>query len=153
MKVWGGNQSIDSGIALPGVDVWVFSQPFKGSGQGGDIYYTSLCGKGMLSRFVVTDVFSHGASAGELAKKLRDLMHKHFNTLDQSGFAHALNEEFSNIASTGKCAMAVLTRPQPAMPCPHTPATSSRAEVKPCSCFITTRSIRSDWKSDFRVKL
>lgn len=62
MKVWGGNQSIDSGIALPGVDVWVFSQPFKGSGQGGDIYYTSLCGKGMLSRFVVTDVSSHGGA-------------------------------------------------------------------------------------------
>lgn len=32
MKVWGGNQSIDSTIAVPGVDVWVFSQPFKGSG-------------------------------------------------------------------------------------------------------------------------
>jgi hypothetical protein len=32
MKVWGGNQLIDSAIAVPGVDVWVFSQPFKGSG-------------------------------------------------------------------------------------------------------------------------
>ncbi len=30
----------------------------------------------MLSRFVVTDVSSHGASVGEPAKKLRDLMHK-----------------------------------------------------------------------------
>ncbi|MAG17616.1 MAG: hypothetical protein CMJ21_06045 [Phycisphaerae bacterium] len=107
----------------------------------------------MLSRFVLTDVSSHGASAGKLAKKLRDLMHKHFNTLGQSDFARALNEEFSNIASTGKCAMAVLTRPQPAMPCPHTPATSSRTVVKPCSCFITTRSIRSEWESDFRVEL
>jgi hypothetical protein len=32
MKVWGGNQSIDIAIAVPGVDVWVFSQPFKARG-------------------------------------------------------------------------------------------------------------------------
>ena len=48
----------------------------KPAGRAVDIYYTSLCGKGMLSRFVVTDVSSHGASVGEPAKKLRDLMHK-----------------------------------------------------------------------------
>ena len=39
----------------------VFSQPFGGDQQGGDVYYVTLCGGGLITRIVVADVSGHGA--------------------------------------------------------------------------------------------
>ncbi len=108
MEIWGGNERIEQAIAVAGVNAWVYSRPYQGESQGGDIHYVSMCGGAKISRFVVADVSGHGLEAGPVAKRLRSLMKKYINTVDQARFARALNSEFSALASGGTFATAVL---------------------------------------------
>jgi len=107
MEIWGGNHAADEAVSVPGVDAWVLSRPHANDARGGDIHYVSTCGQGQISRFVVADVSGHGEAVGALSSKLRSLMRRHINTLDQSRFARALNEEFSALSSDGLFATAL----------------------------------------------
>ena len=109
MEIWGGNQPRTTAMSTPGLDVWVHSTPFAGQRRGGDITYVSTCGSGRISRFAVADVAGHGDSVALLAAKLRRLMRKNINTLDQSRFARDLNAEFAALADAGRFATALLT--------------------------------------------
>lgn len=109
MEIWGGNQRIDNALSVAGIDAWVFSEPCAGEAAGGDIHYISMCGRGKISRFAVADVAGHGAEVADISDKLRALMLKYINTLDQTRFAGALNEAFSRLASSGTFATALLT--------------------------------------------
>lgn len=91
MEVWGGNHAVDQGVAMPGLDLWVFSEPFEGDDQGGDVHYVSSCGTGRISRLVIADVSGHGAAVGRFALGLRTLMRRFVNYLDQTRFVEALN--------------------------------------------------------------
>ena len=108
MEIWGGNGVFDSALSVPGIDAWVYSQPYGGEARGGDIHYVSTCGRGRLARFVVADVAGHGEAVGELAAKLRSLMRKHINKLDQTRFVQVLSREFSSLAQAGTFATALL---------------------------------------------
>ena len=108
MEIWGGNEPMDSAISVPGLDVHVYSKPHDGDLSGGDIHYVSMCAAGMISRFAVADVSGHGAGVSGLAEKLRTLMRKHINKVDQSRFASSLNDEFGRLADEGRFATAVL---------------------------------------------
>lgn len=109
MEIWGGNQAVSSTVSMPGIDAWVVSHPHAESAVGGDIHYVSKCGGGRISRFVVADVSGHGDSVGQLSARLRSLMRKYINTLNQSRFVRELNQEFSEMASEGTFATALLT--------------------------------------------
>ncbi len=98
MEVWGGNGAIHNAISVPGIDAWISSDPYEGNAYGGDIHSVSMCGAGRISRFAIADVAGHGAAVGELAHRLRSLMRKYINTLDQTRFARA--------PSIGHCAAA-----------------------------------------------
>src|ERR1700733_13522622 len=50
MEVWGGNRPIDSGVIMPGVDAWVYSQPCENQDAGGDVHYVSTCCGGVVVR-------------------------------------------------------------------------------------------------------
>ncbi len=108
MEVWGGNGAFRNAISVPGIDAWISSRPYEGDARGGDLHYVSTCGAGRISRFAIADVAGHGAPAGKLAERLRSLMRKHINTLDQTRFAQALNREFSHSAQPGRFATALL---------------------------------------------
>ncbi len=108
MEIWGGNGAFDSALSVPGVDAWVYSQPFAGESRGGDIHYVSTCGHGQIARFVVADVAGHGEAVGELAGKLRTLMRKHLNKLDQTKFVQTLGREFALLAREGTFATSLL---------------------------------------------
>lgn len=108
MEIWGGNELQQRALTVPGVDAWVHCEPFGGHASGGDVHYVSMCGAGNISRFAVADVAGHGADVGALAQCLRKLMRKHINMPDQTRFAQALNEEFSQFSQTGRFATAVL---------------------------------------------
>ena len=108
MEIWGGNGAFDSALSVPGIDAWVYSRPYAGEARGGDIHYVSTCGHGQIARFVVADVAGHGEAVGELAAKLRSLMRKHINQLDQTRFVQALGREFSSLAQAGTFATALL---------------------------------------------
>jgi len=120
MEIWGGNKPIAGALSVPGIDVWVYSDPYRDTNPqapaygeeeegGGDIYYISTCGAGKVSRFVVADVSGHGSSVGGMADSLRTMMRKHVNTLDQTQFARSVNREFGAYAQSGHFATALLT--------------------------------------------
>jgi sigma-B regulation protein RsbU (phosphoserine phosphatase) len=109
MEIWGGNAAFANALSVAGLDAWVHSEPFEGSAQGGDIHYISTCGHGHIARFVVADVSGHGAEVGAVATKLRRLMRRNMNKLDQTRFVRALNHGFSALNESGLFATAVLT--------------------------------------------
>ncbi len=108
LDVWGGNNSFDGSISVPGLDVWVWSQPYQSQAHGGDIHYISMCRCHSISRFVIADVSGHGEEVDELARQLRKLMRKHINTPDQTQLVRSLNRAFDRLKQESRFATALL---------------------------------------------
>lgn len=94
MEIWGGNHEASDAISTPGIDAWVRSKPYRGHAAGGDVHYVSMCAAGKIARFVVADVSGHGDAVARASARLRDLMRRHINTVDQSAFTRAIGAEF-----------------------------------------------------------
>lgn len=108
MEVWGGNQAVEQAVQMPGLDAWVYSRPYKGDVGGGDVHYLSSCATGRITRLLVADVSGHGQGVSEVAVRLRDLMRRFVNYLDQTQFVSALNREFAGTAADGSFATALV---------------------------------------------
>lgn len=108
MEIWGGSGASHDAVSAPGLDVWLFSRPYRGAARGGDIHYLSGCASGNIIRIVVADVAGHGETVAEVSRSLRKLMRRHINTPDQSKLARAVNRAFSAESSSGLFATAVL---------------------------------------------
>jgi len=108
MDIWGGNAAVDTAIATPGLDLYVRCRPVAGNAEGGDIYYTSLCDHGNLTRIVLADVSGHGPQVAPVADDLRRLMTKGIDTPDQTDMVRALNTRFTDLGRTGKFATAII---------------------------------------------
>jgi serine phosphatase RsbU (regulator of sigma subunit) len=108
MEIWGGNQAVESGIALAGLDAWVSSRPHEGGAHGGDIHYLSSCATGRINRLLVADVSGHGERVASLARTLRDLMRRYVNRLDQNALVRSLNREFAAVTQAGRFATAIV---------------------------------------------
>ena len=93
MELRGGNRNVEETFALPGLDAWLYSSAF-GSEQGGDLHYLSTCAHSAVLRFVVADVAGHGAEVSPVATRLKHLLVRNMNKLDQSELAKALNRDF-----------------------------------------------------------
>lgn len=93
MEIIGGNRAVHNLVSSPGMDIWLDSRPCEGA-AGGDIHYFSMCGSGRVTRLAVADVSGHGPVMDNIAQKLRQLMRKYINLLDQTQFAQAINQEF-----------------------------------------------------------
>jgi serine phosphatase RsbU (regulator of sigma subunit) len=93
-ELWGGNQSADHPVELPGLTGWVHAAPLDRASGGGDVHYFSVCSKGMVSRIAVADVAGHGLRASSMAIKLRDALQRHTDHWDQSALMQELNEAF-----------------------------------------------------------
>ena len=37
MEVWGGNQAVDSGVVMAGLDAWVYCKPYRDAEGGGGL--------------------------------------------------------------------------------------------------------------------
>jgi phosphoserine phosphatase RsbU/P len=109
MEVWGGSQLTSNGVALGGLDVWVYSKPFGEAQRGGDVYYVSSCATGRISRLLLADVSGHGRTVASTAADLRTLMRRFVNHLDQKEFVRLLNEQFTKLSQNGAFATAVVT--------------------------------------------
>lgn len=107
LEVWGGNQAVDSGVIMAGVDAWLFSQPHQGDDRGGDVHFVSSCATGRLTRMLVADVSGHGSAVAETAAALRRVMRRYMNHIDQARFVQVLNAEFGALAKAGHFATAV----------------------------------------------
>jgi len=109
MEVWGGNQAVDSGVVMAGLDAWVYCKPYQDAEGGGDVYYVSSCATGRINRLLVADVSGHGADVAQTAVQLRSLMRRHVNQIDQTRFIGRMNEQFAALAQAGCFATAIAT--------------------------------------------
>ena len=108
MEVWGGNQAVDCGVIMSGLDAWLYSLPHRGDAAGGDVHYVSSCATGRITRLLVADVSGHGSAVAEVGAHLRRLMQRYVNHLDQTRFVEVLNDEFGKLAETGCFATSVV---------------------------------------------
>ena len=108
MEIWGGNQAVENAIATPGLDIWVFSEPYQADAQGGDVHYVSLCGGGIITRLIVADVSGHGEAVAEFSDALRTLMRRNINSKSQKRLVQALNRQFTELAQLRRFATAVV---------------------------------------------
>ncbi len=108
MEIWGGIEPVRRSVSTPGLDLWVFSQPYQGDAQGGDVYYVTLCGGGVITRIVVADVSGHGSSVAEFSLSLRALLRKNINQKDQKRLVGQLNRQFTEMAGMRRFATALV---------------------------------------------
>jgi sigma-B regulation protein RsbU (phosphoserine phosphatase) len=108
MEVWGGNRPVDSGVIMPGVDAWVYSQPCENQAAGGDVHYVSTCCGGKVVRMVVADISGHGAGVAETGAHLRLLMRRFINHQNQLNVVRSLNREFTAASAKGVFATAIV---------------------------------------------
>lgn len=108
LEVWGGNRGVERHFHLPGMDVWLYSRPHKNVASGGDVYYLSSCASGRISRLLLADVSGHGLAVAQCAIRLRELMRRHINRVNQSRFVAELNEEFANVTHDDVFATAIV---------------------------------------------
>jgi hypothetical protein len=126
MEVRGGNEPVDTALAMPGVEAWVYSRPYRaagepdadasttaaadgGGGGGGDVHYVSSCATGRVTRMLVADVSGHGAVVCDAAGGLRSLMRRYVNYIDQTEFVHEMNRRFVAMSADDCFATAVVT--------------------------------------------
>ncbi len=108
MEIWGGVEPLERAVRTPGLDIWVHSQPYQGDEQGGDVYYVTLCGGGLITRVVVADVSGHGAVVSDFSKSLRSMVRKAINQKSQDRLVAQLNRQFAEMAELRRFATAVV---------------------------------------------
>lgn len=95
MEIWKGNRFIEQNVDSAGLQAWVFSHPYQGNRQGGDIHYLSLCVGGIVTRIVLADVSGHGDRVAKTSKVLLNLLRKFMNTKKQDRLVAELNRHFT----------------------------------------------------------
>lgn len=108
MDIWSGNRSVENEVSTPGMELFVYSQPYRGESQGGDVHYVSLCAGGVVTRLILADVAGHGEVIASTSQTLRSLMRRFMNAKSQARLVHDLNREFSQLAQTGRFATAIV---------------------------------------------
>ncbi len=108
MEIWQGNRFIEQDVHSSGMQAWVFSHPYKGNRQGGDIHYLSLCVGGIVTRIVLADVAGHGDQVAKTSKVLLKLLRKFMNTKKQDRLVAELNRHFTETDETDGFATAIV---------------------------------------------
>lgn len=108
MDIWSGNRSVENQVTTPGMEIFVFSQPYRGETRGGDVHYVSLCAGGVVTRLILADVSGHGSAVAGTSQTLRTLMRRFMNAKSQSRLVRDLNREFTQLAQSGRFATAIV---------------------------------------------
>lgn len=109
MEILNGNRYIEQSVRSTGLEAWVYSQPFQGNRQGGDLHYLSLCIGGVVTRVVLADVAGHGDHVANTSKVLLKLMRKFMNTKKQDRLVAEINRHFTEMEPKDGFATAVVT--------------------------------------------
>ncbi len=108
MEIWNGNRYVEQNVSSAGIEAWVFSHPYQGNRQGGDIHYFSLCVGGIVTRIVLADVAGHGDRVARTSKVLLNLLRKFMNTKKQDRLVAELNLHFTEADDKDGFATAVV---------------------------------------------
>jgi len=90
-EIWGGINSANEDIQTKGVSASLSSQAHLGE-KGGDIYYFSVCGKGLITRIAIADVTGHGEIASQISEWIYKGLLEHMNMTDGSEVLKRVNE-------------------------------------------------------------
>lgn len=107
MEVWGGNSATERSFSMLGLETWIYSKPYQQADGGGDVYYISRCATGRITRLLVADISGHGAAVSQAGERLRNLMRRHVNHIEQRQFLAEMNREFGEVRHSGGFATAV----------------------------------------------
>lgn len=107
MEVWGGNQATERSFSMLGLETWIYSLPYKQAAGGGDVYFISSCATGRITRLLIADISGHGAAVAATGERLRSLMRRHVNHVEQRQFLTEMNREFGEVRHSGGFATAV----------------------------------------------
>src|SRR5258707_11062518 len=108
MDIWSGNRSVENQASTPGMEIFVYSQPYRGQSRGGAVHYVSLCAGGVATRLILADVSGHGAAVAGTSQDLRALMRRFMNSKSQARLVRDLNREFTQLAQAGRFATAIV---------------------------------------------
>ncbi len=107
LEIFGGNGEVNTAVAVPDIDAWVYSAPHEGS-RGGDVHYITACGSGNIARILLADVAGHGGDVDPLARALRNAVRKNIETVDMRRLARTLNETLAQWETNGRFATAIV---------------------------------------------
>jgi sigma-B regulation protein RsbU (phosphoserine phosphatase) len=107
-QVRGGNGPINVPIELPGMRGMLYSRPSAG-GRGGDVYYVSICGSGLLSRLCLADVVGHGEAVSKVSAEIHRVLQRLMNWPDQRRVLRKLNRLLERKGLTNLTTAATLT--------------------------------------------
>ena len=99
--LWGGNEFVHKSFVIPGFEGCLLSIPYKQDRSGGDIYYITVCGHGVLSKFLVLDIAGHGTAASAVSKKLQEPLTRLMNELDNRSILGEINKDVLNLKNDG----------------------------------------------------
>jgi phosphoserine phosphatase RsbU/P len=108
MEIWSGHRSVENNAVSRGLEAWIFSEPYQGESNGGDVHYLSLCVGGIVTRMVLADVSGHGSEVAQTSTALRALLRKFMNSKSQDGLVAAINREFTALEQNNRFATAVV---------------------------------------------
>lgn len=108
MDIWSGNQSHSGDVLTSGLELSVFSQPYRGQSSGGDVHYVSLCASGYITRILLADVSGHGEAVAETSHGLRSLVRRYMNTTSQVRLVKEINRAFTELTNSNRFATAII---------------------------------------------
>jgi serine phosphatase RsbU (regulator of sigma subunit) len=107
MEVFGGNELADNLLHVPGLDVWIRSQP-SAMGNGNDVHFVSSCATDRICRLLLSDVAGEASDVVQTANNIRKIMKSNVNYIDQSRFVRSMIREFTGLTESGRFATAVV---------------------------------------------
>jgi phosphoserine phosphatase RsbU/P len=105
-EVRGGNGTIHTQVALPGLRGVLYSRPCAGA-SGGDIHYLSVCGSGLLARVCLADVAGHGSAVAAVGTEMHAHLRRSVDVIDERKVLGRLNRRL-NESGLGVMTTAVL---------------------------------------------
>ncbi|MHC4937387.1 MAG: PP2C family protein-serine/threonine phosphatase [Planctomycetota bacterium] len=93
-EVWGGVEPCDVSVMLAGVRGEVWSRPWRGHAEGGDIHFLSVCGMSILSKIVLADVSGHGAESAQVSRIIHEALNENVGAHDNSAMLGQVNASF-----------------------------------------------------------
>jgi len=90
-EIWGGNGSIETDLVMPGLRGALRSYAC-GGGKGGDVYYSSACAAGVISRMCLADLAGHGEQVAQLGSWLLRTMRRNMGQHDPARVFHTMNQ-------------------------------------------------------------
>jgi sigma-B regulation protein RsbU (phosphoserine phosphatase) len=95
-EVRGGNDTIHTQVALPGLRGVLYSRPCVGA-TGGDIHYLSVCGSGLMARVCLADVAGHGSPVSAIGAEMHAHLRRSVDVIDERKVLGRLNQRLNEM--------------------------------------------------------